>query len=121
MAAEGFVASEAGQEQQEQPQSQRAERPERQERPERSERPQQQRTPRPDREERPQRERERRPADDVPDNELPSFLHVPIKEGKPEAAAKAPASPPVVEAAPARRVPRPRKPAVSDDATPSDE
>jgi hypothetical protein len=38
--------------------------------------------PRPERAARPQRER--RPADDIDDNELPSFLQVPIKEGKPE-------------------------------------
>jgi hypothetical protein len=61
-------------------QPQRAERPERTERPERAERPQRQ-----DREDRPRpQQRERRPAHDVPDNELPSFLQVPIAAGKPE-------------------------------------
>ena len=106
MAAEGFVASEAVAEGEQAQRQERAERPERGERPERQERPQ--------RQPRPERERERRPADDVPDNELPSFLHVPIKEGKPEAA--------VETAAPARRPAlRPRKAApVADDAA-SDE
>jgi hypothetical protein len=63
----------------EQPQ-QRAERPERAERPQRQERPE-----RVEREDRPRpQQRERRPAHDVPDNELPSFLQVPIAAGKPE-------------------------------------
>jgi Domain of unknown function (DUF4167) len=61
----------------EQPQSNAVEAPQRQERP--------QRGPRPERGERPQ-PREKRPADDIDDNELPSFLHVPITTGKPAVA-----------------------------------
>jgi len=106
MAAEGFVASEAVADQADQ----QAQPTQRAERPERAERPQQQRQPRPDREDRPQRERERRPADDVPDNELPSFLHVPIKEGKPATEATKPATEPAPTAAPRRvAAPRPRR------------
>ncbi len=72
--AEAGFAAQAG----DQPQLNAVEAPQRQERP--------QRGPRPERGERPQ-QREKRPADDIDDNELPSFLHVPITTGKPDDAA----------------------------------
>lgn len=110
MATEGFALSE-------QPSTES--RAERQDRPERSERPQ--RAERPERAPRPERvQRERRPADDIDDNELPSFLQVPIKTGKPAVEATPVASAPVVEAAetatPRPRVARPRRVAAPEAA-----
>ena len=97
-AAEGVAASE-------QPvieaRGDRQERPERQELQPRGDRPE-----RTERAERPQRiQRERRPADDIDDNELPGFLQVPIKSGKP---ATGDAAGPEVVTTP-RRVARPRR------------
>lgn len=93
------------------PREPRAPRPERIERPMRDDRPREDRPVREERAERPHRvQRERRPADDIDDNELPGFLQVPIKSGKPVEADSAV----IVEAAPRARVPRPRKIAVSD-------
>jgi len=109
-ASEGFAASEQPSVEPRGERPERAERPQRQERPDRPERQE-----RPERAERPERiQREKRPADDIDDNELPSFLQVPIKSGKPAAAPKPVAAEVAVETAPRPRVARPRRVAPID-------